>query len=468
MASSPSPVRAAASVDVGGLLQDLDSAASDAERATFFATMASNADLQVAVLHSLVVAEADMARTRKSLETMPGVLDMLLRWYRVLGITSSSGTTGRQHMVLQYLPVIIEANFVLRASNANRKICKTIDSFLLSIYNSQVADRAGQPHETAIRLHNLAQGSIYHDGARVDLDHVSGGGSGGGRSGGPGSLELTLRLYRQATRVTGQNRMTVSEALLRAFNANVGELTKHFLDQSVRAYQRLLQRGHGVKATSSPRVALAPNVLLEMLYGAYFCIYNGLQMQGAQVVELIKQRASSQASPGLLLTVNAVKTLVLNSGPSQLPSTSITTPSQIAKNMITNASFRAKKMGDDIPKVENEAAVAAGNTGVPATNAAGPGGTNDMANNIKALANMTSISEEILEEMAEKPPSYAIAAAGGKEKEKEKSGNVAKNLVEASAKSIVESSKISKEKLAKAKAKLNIRKRMDSEKDPEK
>jgi hypothetical protein len=175
------------------------------------------------------------------------------------------------------------------------------------------------------------------------------------------------------------------------------------------------------------------------------------------VVELIRQRASAQAAPGLLLTVNAVKTLALNSGPSQLPATSITTPSQIAKNMITNASFRAKKMGDDIPKVASD------NVAVSTTDAAA---NTEIANNIKALANMSSISEEILEEMAEKTPTHAIekAAAGGGKEVKESAGNMAKNLVEASAKSIVASSKISKDKLAMAKAKLNIRKRIESEK----
>ena len=77
------------------------------------------------------------------------------------------------------------------------------------------------------------------------------------------------------------------------------------------------------------------------------------------MVELIRQRASAQGCPSLLLTADAVRTVVLSNGPSQLPAASITTPSQIAKNMITNASFRAKKIGDDIPKVESEAAAAA-------------------------------------------------------------------------------------------------------------
>ena len=67
---------------------------------------------------------------------------------------------------------------------------------------------------------------------------------------------------------------------------------------------------------------------------------------------VFRQRGAALGSSSVLATANAIKTLVLNSGPSQLPAASIATPSQIAKNLITNASFRAKKMGDDIPKVE--------------------------------------------------------------------------------------------------------------------
>jgi hypothetical protein len=192
------------------------------------------------------------------------------------------GSGRQQSYVLQYLPFVVEANFTLRgsASNAHRKLCKTIDSFLLSLYNSQVADNQGAPHETAIRLSNLTQGSLYHDGGRIDLEHVNG--VGGGNVG--GSVQLTLRLYRQATRVTGQNRMVVSEALLRAFNSNIGELSKPFLDQCIRCSQRMLMRGYsgsGQRAPT-PRIALSANALLELLYGAYFCIYNGLQSQGSQ------------------------------------------------------------------------------------------------------------------------------------------------------------------------------------------
>ena len=91
----------------------------------------------------------------------------------------------------------------------------------------------------------------------------------------------------QAKRITGQNRMAVCEALLRAFNANIGELSKHALQEFIRCCQRMLHRGHssggGGHKQAVPRIALNGDVLTELLYGAYYCIYNGLQVPGSQV-----------------------------------------------------------------------------------------------------------------------------------------------------------------------------------------
>ena len=157
---------------------------------------------------------------------------------------------------------------------------------MLSLYNSEVADRAGQPHEAQVRLPNLMQSSLYHDCSRIDLDSGVVSNNAAQPAAANANLQLTLRLYKQATRITGQNRMAVSEALLRAFNANIGELSKHALEQFIRCCQRMLHRGHaagGMHKQVVPRIALSGDVLTELLYGAYYCIYNGLQVPGSQV-----------------------------------------------------------------------------------------------------------------------------------------------------------------------------------------
>merc|ERR1711971_1392391 len=62
---------------------------------------------------------------------------------------------------------------------------------------------------------------------------------------------------------------------------------------------------------------------------------------------------------------NAIKNLASNSSPSQISTSSSQQASTpvMAKNMITNASFRAKKMHTDIPKVQIDTAIEEGNSG---------------------------------------------------------------------------------------------------------
>lgn len=79
-------------------------------------------------------------------------------------------------------------------------------------------------------------------------------------------------------------------------------------------------------------------------------------MAANQIVDMIHARASLAGCPDVLLLSNSIKSLVLTSSPSQV-SSHVSTPAPMAKNMITNASFRAKKMHMDIPKVQVDAAI---------------------------------------------------------------------------------------------------------------
>ena len=78
------------------------------------------------------------------------------------------------------------------------------------------------------------------------------------------------------------------------------------------------------------------------------------QVAGNQILDHIHNRASVSGSPEVLLLSNSIKSLVMASSPSQVQSAHVSTPVQIAKNMITSASFRAKKLHMDIPKVQIE------------------------------------------------------------------------------------------------------------------
>ena len=111
-------------------------------------------------------------------------------------------------------------------------------------------------------------------------------------------------------------------------------------------------------------------------------------MAANQIVDMIHARASLSGCTDVLLLSNAIKNLLLNSSPSQVSTSNVSTPVQLAKNIITTASFRAKKMHPDIPKVQIDAAIEEGN-GSSSVSGSGSSSTKPTL-----VSNMTSIVEE--------------------------------------------------------------------------
>ena len=98
-----------------------------------------------------------------------------------------------------------------------------------------------------------------------------------------------------------------------------------------------------------------------MLSLAYFAIFNNCGMVGLQLSKDIEFRARHDSYANVIIVSKAVSQLASSSS-ARIEAPPISTPSVLTKNMITNASFRAKKIGDDIPKVQEsgEGAAAAG------------------------------------------------------------------------------------------------------------
>jgi len=84
-----------------------------------------------------------------------------------------------------------------------------------------------------------------------------------------------------------------------------------------------------------------------MIQTAYFSAYNGSPTLAEQVLEEISARANYQLWADALLACNAVQDYLKSS---ELPIQ--VEVSSFKKSIITNASFRTKKLPDDIPIVE--------------------------------------------------------------------------------------------------------------------
>jgi len=107
------------------------------------------------------------------------------------------------------------------------------------------------------------------------------------------------------------------------------------------------------------RIPLCPSVFLEMLHLAYFSIFNGYGSVGTQLVRDIEFRGRHDSLANVLLVSRSVLQIAARAtGTVEAPH--ISTPSQLTKNMITNASFRTKKLEGDIPRVETDDEAATG------------------------------------------------------------------------------------------------------------
>ena len=80
------------------------------------------------------------------------------------------------------------------------------------------------------------------------------------------------------------------------------------------------------------------------------------QSEGLKLARAIEYRAQYESVPTVILVSRAVTQLADSSGGNivEAPAITVATPSVLTKNMITNASFRTKKLEGDIPRVEND------------------------------------------------------------------------------------------------------------------
>ncbi len=167
----------------------------------------------------------------------------------------------------------------------------------------------------------------------------------------------------------------------------MADLSPMAIKEFVKCTTNLLLRGFdGDKAKK--RVNLTPGILSELLRAAFFCMQNNYKGGGGdalRLLELLRGRATAAADTVVLLLANAAKTLTAKNTPILGPNLVVVEVPEgktLSKNLITNASFKTKKMGDDIPKVESESNV----------------DNSLIATNLKILVNMKSISEEAMDE----------------------------------------------------------------------
>ncbi|KZC04780.1 Hyccin [Dufourea novaeangliae] len=289
------------------------------------------------------------------------VCDQLYNFYR-------SQDTELQRFTLQFLPTLVYI-YLNSAAHGDIKNCRSVETLLIGLYNLEIVDKSGQQKAISFRVPSLAMLSIYHEPASLA----------------PASLtESAVRRFeecntklvswgplQQVETLNAQNRLKVMTALLFIYNQQLGYISKFALEQLCKVATKLVTQGFmkpGHHQRSSygsessfvprllPRIPVSGQFLLEFLHAVYFAMYNDCLYLGTQAVEDIHNRACYEAYPDVMLVTNAIRNSA-SSGPSgQLSDGPIgvsvalspSATATVSKSMITNASFRTKKLPDDL------------------------------------------------------------------------------------------------------------------------
>ena len=185
-------------------------------------------------------------------------------------------------VVLQYLPHFINLHLLSSKLKKNH----SLDAFLLALYNIEASEQQALRIHLAsvntvpnnplhrpllVKVPSLSTSSSYHDNARLEgedkLDQR------------PSGLTFQFENLSFMESLNASNRPQVLRVLLQTFNRHIVDVSKPGLDQFVRATLKLLERGYNNQPGSLQRVTLDPLVQLELLYGAYVCMYNGFQVR---------------------------------------------------------------------------------------------------------------------------------------------------------------------------------------------
>ncbi|EDV54965.1 hyccin [Drosophila erecta] len=273
---------------------------------------------------------------------------------------------------LQFIPVLLYT-YLHSVAGGDKKAARGVETLLICIYNGEVSTEDGGQKVVSFRMPILAQTSVYHEVKNLPMTDLR-------RWEENCNREVKWGPHQRIESIHAQNRMRILTALLFCYNQQVSQTQKSSLLHLCRVTSQLVNQGfttksgHGHRMSygsdpatgvpfpkpSSPRIPLSAAFLIELVHAIYFAMFNGYGTIAIQTLDDIHNRAIYEMYSELILVTSAVRNSLHanpsgqpNDGPMGLsvaltPSTTTVTTS-VSKSMITNASFRTKKLPDDIP-----------------------------------------------------------------------------------------------------------------------
>ncbi|KAG4078815.1 hypothetical protein HA402_015405 [Bradysia odoriphaga] len=278
-----------------------------------------------------------------------------------------STETVLRKFTLQFVPTLIYI-YLNSVAQGDKKSCRSVETLLISVYNIEITNEDGQAKTVSFRMPVLAQASIYHEEKSLHASDLK-------RWEENSNKDVNWGPLQQVESINAQNRLKVVTALMFVYNQQLSLVPKSALSHLCRVSSQLANQGfskmghaHRSSYGSDPNNAIVPKplcripmssqFLLELLHAVYFAMFNEFGSIAIQSVDDIHNRACYELFPEVILVTNAIKNS-LHANPSGQPSdgpmgisvalTPTTSTVTVSKSMITNASFRTKKLPDDIP-----------------------------------------------------------------------------------------------------------------------
>lgn len=310
------------------------------------------------------------------------ICNQLFTYYR-------SNETDLKRFTLQFVPTLIYT-YLNAVAQGDKKSCRSVETLLLGIYNIEVSTDDGQPKIISFRMPVLAQASIYHEEKSLNSYDLR-------RWEENSNKDVNWGPLPQLESVNAQNRLKVMTGLMFVYNQQLGLMPKSALYQMCRISSQLVNQGFakyghahrssygndpttGIVPKPLPRIPMGTQFLLELLHATYFAMFNDFGSIAIQTVDDIHNRACYELYTEVILVTNAIKNSLhanpsgkylffffnfanfvlsftiefhfsfISGQPSDGPmgiSVALTPSTHtvtVSKSMITNASFRTKKL----------------------------------------------------------------------------------------------------------------------------
>lgn len=246
-------------------------------------------------------------------------------------------------------------------------------------------DENGVPVERKFRVPSLTKPSVYHESSAFAIQNhaaltehallkLEAGPS--------DNLLSSFGPYPEFEQICASTRMTIFTVLMKIYNSYLSSVPKESLRSICRLCMKIIPPTQTVSrpnceipktlpladliARAGARVHLSPDFLVELSYSIYFCLYNDVVLEGRRALERIHSTALYNLYPQCLLMTNAMRNSLrinlsyqesqespLDFNLSTLSPTSVTSiptvTAGISKTAITNASFKTRKLPEDIP-----------------------------------------------------------------------------------------------------------------------